>query len=107
MERLGAEKGAAVDLDRVLLIADGENLTVGNPLVEGAKVTATSQGETKGDKIIVFKFKAKKRYYNKTGHRQLYTTLTIDKIVGPGMATEEPAKKPRRSKKKVETTDGS
>ncbi len=105
VDHLDVAKGTTVDLDRVLLIADGEKVTVGRPLVEGAKVVATSQGESKGKKIIVFKYKAKKRYYKKTGHRQLYTTLAIDRIVAPGSVEGEPVKKARRSKKKV-VTDG-
>ena len=88
VERLHAAKGSTVDLVRVLLMAEGDRVVVGNPLVEGAKVTATSQGEHKGEKTIVFKYKAKKRYYKKTGHRQLYTTLVINKIVAPGLAAE-------------------
>ena len=77
------DEGDTIELDRVLLIADDERVTVGTPTVEGAKVIATSQGEGKGKKIIVFKYKPKVRYRKKTGHRQLYTRLTIDKIVVP------------------------
>lgn len=68
----------------MLLLADGENVTVGTPTVEGAKVVATSQGEHKGEKVIVFKFKSKVHYRKKTGHRQLYTRLAVDRIVKPG-----------------------
>ena len=98
VERLSATEGSSVELDKVLCIADGDNVTLGAPTVEGAKVIATSQGEAKGDKIVVFRYKPKVRYSIKTGHRQLHTRLVIDKIVGPGMATEEPVKKPRRRK---------
>ena len=101
VERLDVADGKTVDLDRVLLIADGEQVKVGTPTVEGAKVVATSQGEGKGDKVIVFKYKPKVRYRKKTGHRQLYTRLVIDKIVGPGVAEAKPAKKVRRRKKEV------
>jgi len=93
--------GEAVNLDKVLLIADGDKVTTGAPIVEGAKVVATSQGEGKGEKIIVFKYKPKVRYRKKTGHRQFYTRLLIDKIVGPETAPSEPAKKVRRRKKEV------
>ena len=105
MERLDAAEGDAVELDRVLLIAEGDRVTVGTPTVDGAKVVATSQGEGKGEKIIVFKYKSKVRYRKKTGHRQLYTRLVIDKIVEPGAAQAKPAKKVRRRKKEV-TQDG-
>lgn len=101
VERLDVAEGNTVDLDRVLLIADGDKVTVGTPTIEGARVIATSQGEGKGKKIIVFKYKPKVRYRRKTGHRQLYTSLTIDKIVEPGAIQAEPVKKVRRRKKEV------
>jgi len=83
VERLDVIEGNTVELDRVLLIADEDKVTVGTPIVDGAKVIATSLGEGKGKKIIVLKYKPKVRYRKKTGHRQLYTRLTIDKIVEP------------------------
>ena len=94
-------EGNTVELDRVLLVADGDKVTVGMPTVEGAKVVATSQGEGKGKKIIVFRYKAKVRYSKKQGHRQLYTRLTIDKIVGAGVKPDEPKKAQRRKKEEV------
>ncbi len=97
VERLDVAEGKTVDLERVLLIADGDKVTIGTPIIDGAKVVATSQGEGKGKKVIVFKYKPKVRYRKKTGHRQLYTRLIIDKIV-------EPAKKtPRRKKEVIES----
>ena len=101
MERLDVAEGKTVELDRVLLIADGDKVTAGTPIVDGAKVIATSQGDGKGKKIIVFKYKPKVRYRKKTGHRQLYTRLTIDKIVKAEDSTVEPTKKTRRRKKEV------
>jgi len=83
VERLDVAEGNTVELDKVLLIANGDKVTVGTPTIDGAKVVATSQGEGKGKKIIVFKYKPKVRYRKKTGHRQLYTRLAIDKITGP------------------------
>jgi large subunit ribosomal protein L21 len=94
-------EGKTVELDRVLLVADGDKVRVGTPTVDGAKVVATSQGEGKGKKIIVFKYKPKVRYRKKTGHRQLYTRLVIDKIVEPEAVPGEPIKKVRRRKKEV------
>jgi len=105
VERLDTAEGDTVELNRVLLIAEGDKVTVGKPTVDGAKVIATSQGESKDKKVIVFKYKPKVRYSRKTGHRQLHTRLVIDKIVGPGMAPEAPPKKVRR-RKKERTTDG-
>ena len=101
VEYLGVAEGSTVELDKVLLIADGERVTVGTPTVAGAKVVATSQGDGKGKKIIVFKYKPKVRYRKKTGHRQLYTRLVIDKIVEPGAIPGKPTKKVRRRKKEV------
>ena len=75
------DAGSNVELDKVLLIADGEKVTVGQPLVEGAKVVATVLEQGKRKKIIVFKYKAKVRYRRKTGHRQLYSKLAIRQIV--------------------------
>ncbi len=101
VEYLGVAEGGTVELDRVLLIADGDRISVGTPMVAGAKVVATSQGDGKGKKIIVFKYKPKVRYRKKTGHRQLYTRLVIDKIVEPEAMPSEPTKKIRRRKKAV------
>jgi len=102
VDRLDVAEGDTVELDRVLLIAnDDDKVTVGTPTVEGAKVVATSQGTGKGKKIIVFKYKPKRRYRKKTGHRQLYTRLAVDKIVEAGTKQEEPVKKTRRRKKEV------
>ena len=94
-------EGNTVELDQVLLIADGDKVSVGTPTVDGARVVATSQGGGKGKKIIVFKYKPKVRYRKKTGHRQFYTRLVIDKIVEPGAVPDEPVKKVRRRKKEV------
>ena len=106
VERLDVAEGDTVELDRVLLIADGDQVTVGQPTVEGAKVMATSQGEGKGKKIIVFKYKSKVRYRRKRGHRQLYTRLMIDKIVGSEGISGEPKKKVRRRKKEEVMASG-
>ncbi len=105
VERLEVAEGNTVELDRVLLIADGERVVVGTPTVDGAKVVATAQGEGKGKKIIVFKYKPKVRYRKKTGHRQLYTRLVIDKIVEVG-AAEAAEAKPKKVRRKKEVTEG-
>ena len=106
VELLGVDEGGAVELNRVLLIADGENITSGQPVIAGARVLATARKNGKGDKIIVFKYKAKTRYRRKNGHRQPFTTLSIDKILGPGMEAPKAVKKTTRRKKKEETADG-
>jgi large subunit ribosomal protein L21 len=81
VERLPVEAGSTVELDRVLLVAEGERVIVGTPTIKGARVTATALGEEKGEKIIVFKYKPKVRYRRKKGHRQIYTRLSIEQIV--------------------------
>lgn len=81
VERLDAEPGTDVTLDRVLLVADGEDVRVGTPVVEGARVVASVEDQIKSKKVIVFKFKPKKRYRRKQGHRQQLTRLTIKEIV--------------------------
>ncbi len=105
MELLGVSEGNSVDLDKVLLIADGKTVTVGRPTLDGARVVATSQGETKGEKLIVFKYKPKVRYHKKTGHRQAYTRLAIEEIVTSASQKAAPKKKTSRRKKEV-TKDG-
>ena len=77
---IDAEPGSQLELGEVLMIG-GDQVQVGTPLVAGAKVLAKVLGETKGDKIIVFKYKNKKRYRRRTGHRQQYTSIAISEIV--------------------------
>ncbi len=81
VESLPVEVGERIELDRVLLVADGDKVHVGQPTVEGAKVLATVTDHVKGPKIIIFKYIPKERYRRKKGHRQGYTRLTIDEIV--------------------------
>jgi len=80
VELLPAEPGATVTLDRVLLVSAEDGATVGQPLVPGGAVVATVIGEGRGKKVIVFKYKSKKRYRRTTGHRQDYTYLTVTDI---------------------------
>jgi large subunit ribosomal protein L21 len=80
VERLPAEVGTTVELDRVLLIGEGDSVEVGSPTVAGARVLAEVVGQEKGDKIIVFRYKRKVRYRRKTGHRQRLTRLLIKEI---------------------------
>jgi len=79
VEKLHAEPGETVTFDKVLFVG-GDNVKVGQPLVEGAQVTAKIDEHGKGDKIVVFKFKKRKNYRRKQGHRQPYTKITIEKI---------------------------
>jgi len=81
VEHIQAKEGDSVELNQVLLVADGKKVSVGTPIVEGAKVIAEVVGDGKGKKTIVFKYKSKVRYRRKRGHRQLYTRLAIKEIV--------------------------
>ena len=81
VEKLGVEAGQAITFDQVLAVNNGE-LAVGCPTVAGATVSATVMGEGRGKKIIVYKYKRKTGYHKKNGHRQLFTQVKIDSIVG-------------------------
>ncbi len=80
MEKLGAEAGESVTFDKVLFVGGDDNSVVGKPYVDGAAVTAKVIDNVKGKKIIVFKYKSKKTYRRKQGHRQPLTKVQIDKI---------------------------
>ena len=80
VEKLNAEPETTVTLDKVLLVSKEDTINVGAPYVEGATVSAKVLAQGKAKKIIVFKFKPKKGYKRKQGHRQLYTKLQIEKI---------------------------
>jgi large subunit ribosomal protein L21 len=77
---MSAEPGAKVTFDEVLLSSDGQTITAGTPLVKGAKVMAEVVGDGKEPKIYVFKFKRRKNYRRKTGHRQGYTEVRITDV---------------------------
>jgi large subunit ribosomal protein L21 len=80
VERLPSEPGAAILFDRVLLIGDGDAVTVGTPVVSGATVSGTVMGEELGPKLVIFKFKQKVKYRRRTGHRQHLLRVRIDEI---------------------------
>jgi large subunit ribosomal protein L21 len=83
VELLPATAGESVELSDVLMLGEGGDVTVGTPLVAGAKVVADIVEHGKGEKIIVFKYKPKTRYRKKIGHRQRFTRLAIREIVAP------------------------
>ncbi len=103
VELLGIAAGEQFDLGRVLMVgSDGGAVLVGSPLVDGARVVATVVAEHRGDKLIVFKYKPKKRYRRKNGHRQMLTRVNIDNIFADGIAdTAQPEAKaaPKKAKK--------
>ncbi|NJM06563.1 50S ribosomal protein L21 [Candidatus Gracilibacteria bacterium] len=81
VDLMDAEPGSTIELNEVLLIGGSDEVKVGVPLVDGAKVTAEVLGMVKGEKIIVFRYRNKKRYRRRTGHRQRYTQIKINEIV--------------------------
>ena len=98
MERLPSEPGDSVLFDRVLLIGDGDDVTVGTPVVSGATVSGTVLGEELGPKLVIFKFKQKVKYRRRTGHRQHLQRVRIDEINATGRGKG-------RSKARAEETE--
>lgn len=82
VEKLDVEEGASLAFDKVLLVSKEGDVVAGKPYVEGAKVEAVALEQGKAKKIIVFKYKAKKNYRKKQGHRQPFTKVRIENIVG-------------------------
>lgn len=104
VEKLDGDVGSKVVIDKILMVADGDDVTIGSPLVAGAKVNATVLSHGKGDKVMIFKFHRRKHYRKTQGHRQSYTEIQIDDINGKGAAKAEAkpaAKKVTAAKKPV------
>lgn len=80
LEKLNVAEGDTVDFDRVMLISDGENTTIGQPFVDGGKVSARVEAQGRGDKVEVIKFRRRQKYRRKQGHRQAYTEVKITSI---------------------------
>ena len=80
VEKIEAEKGATVELDKVLMVGEGEDVKIGTPFLEGGKVTATVVDQGRRDKIKVIKFKRRKNYRRQMGHRQYFTQIEITGI---------------------------
>ncbi len=80
VEKLAVDEGASVDFDKVLVVSDGESVTIGEPYIAGGKVTATVQAQGRGKKIKIVKFRRRKHSRKQMGHRQSYTELKITGI---------------------------
>ncbi|WP_299098391.1 50S ribosomal protein L21 [uncultured Winogradskyella sp.] len=102
VNRLATEEGKKVDFDNVLLIGDGNNVTVGAPAIDGAQVSAKVLSHLKGDKVIVFKKKRRKGYRVKNGHRQSLTEIVIEGITTSGAKKAAPKKETKKAEPKVE-----
>ena len=102
VHRLAAEEGKKVSFDNVLMLSDGDKVTVGAPAIDGAQVGAKIIKHLKGDKVIVFKKKRRKGYRVKNGHRQSLTQIVIESIVASGAKKAAPPKKAKPSAPKAE-----
>ena len=98
VNRLQTEEGKKVSFDNVLLLSDGDNVTVGAPAIDGAQVSAKVLKHLKGDKVIVFKKKRRKGYRVKNGHRQSLTEIQIESIAASGAKKAAPAKATKTEK---------
>jgi large subunit ribosomal protein L21 len=91
VDRMTSAPGSSITFDRVLLIGEGDETTVGSPLVSGASVSGTVLGEELGPKLVIFKFKQKVKYRRRTGHRQHLTLVRIDEINAQGGSSKAKA----------------
>lgn len=80
VEKIGADEGASIDFDKVLMVTDGDDIKIGAPYVSGGKVTATITAHGRGEKIKIVKFRRRKHFQKATGHRQDYTEVKITGI---------------------------
>ena len=106
IDRIEAEAGATVTFDRVLLIGDGDSVTVGTPTVSGAVVRATVLEHGRGPKVIVFRFRPKAHYRRRTGHRSELTRLRVDEIAGASGTPAPRARKPSTRRKPATPAEG-
>ncbi|MGB6837949.1 MAG: 50S ribosomal protein L21, partial [Dehalococcoidia bacterium] len=100
MERLPAAEGEPIELEDVLLLADGEQVTLGTPTIPGARILAQVESHGRGEKVIIFKYKAKTRHRTKRGHRQSFTRLAIREILTAGQKPRA-AKGRRRARRRA------
>ena len=82
VDKIDAEAGAKIEIDSVLLVSDGDNVKVGTPYVSGAKIEVVVENDFRDKKVLVFKYKSKKDYHRTIGHRQQYTTIRVQEIIG-------------------------
>ena len=80
VDKIDAEDGAKIDIDSVLLVSDGDKISVGTPFVKGAKVSAVVENSFRDKKVLVYKYKSKKDYHRLIGHRQEYTNIRVKDI---------------------------
>ena len=99
VEKLLGDVGSKVVIDKVLMINDGDNTTIGAPLVTGATVSATVLSHGRADKVMIFKFRRRKHYRKTQGHRQSFTEIKIGEILAAGATASKAAgEKPAKAK---------
>ncbi len=98
VEKLDAEKGATVELDRVLMVGEGDDVKVGTPYLQGGKVTATVVEHGRGDKVRIIKFKRRKHHLKQMGHRQDFTRIEITRIAAAAAAKKKKVSKAKAAK---------
>ena len=103
VEKLPGEAGDAISFDKVLLISDGADVKVGTPYIEGAKIAGEIIETGKGKKVIVYKYKSKKDYRKKQGHRQPYTSVEITSLTGEAKARKSAPKAEENAEAVVDT----
>lgn len=102
IEKIAANEGESIDFNDVLLVANGDQIQVGTPLVNGGKVTATVQEQGRGKKVKIIKFKRRKHHLKRMGHRQYYTQVKINDIMADGI--EVPPQSTETEVQNVEAT---
>jgi large subunit ribosomal protein L21 len=105
VDRLPVEPGVNIKLDQILLLADGETITVGTPIVKDSPVWTTVVEHFKGEKVNIFNYSPKKRIRVKIGHRQNYTRLLVEQIGGSELVKKEPVKKAEKAVRSESKTE--
>ena len=105
IEKIPGDVGSPVNFDRVLMFSDGENVSIGQPVLDNVAVEGHIVEQGKAKKILVFKYKRRKRYRRKQGHRQEFTAVQIDSINGAGLAAQEAVPAETASEPEVKQAD--
>ena len=98
VQKIVGDVGATVVIDKVLMISDDANTTIGSPLISGATVSATVLSHGRADKVMIFKFRRRKHYRKTQGHRQSFTEIQIGEILAAGASAEKAAPKATKAK---------
>ncbi len=105
VEKIPGDVGSPVTFDRVLMVSDGENVSIGQPVLEDVAVEGHIVEQGKAKKILVFKYKKRKRYRRKQGHRQEFTAVKIDSIKDAGVEAKEAPQSENESKPEIIKAD--